>query len=59
VLRAAFAETFATPFEPMVQQLIVSPCETVQADDTSVIGLLVDVDVLAQLAQLGGQFVFF
>ena len=50
MLHIAFAGSFAGPFEPLVQPLITTPCETLQADEDAVLAHLAEIDVLVTLA---------
>lgn len=50
MLRIAFTGAFAGPFEPLVRPLIKTPCETLQADEGSVLAHLGEIDILVTLA---------
>ena len=50
MLRVAFTGAFAGPFEPLVRPRLTTPCETLQADDASVLTHIADIDVQVTLA---------
>src|SRR5687768_11646820 len=49
MFRVAFAGSFAGPLEPLVRPLLTLPCETLQADDNTILAHLAEIDVLVTL----------
>src|SRR5437870_6065714 len=50
MLRVAFAGTFSATLEPAVRARLQTPCDVVLGDETGIVTLLSDVDVLVTLA---------